>query len=179
MATLIIAIAFLALFHFLYDGIILPSIRQHLRNRLFALRDKLRLEYINGIDKQDIEAFNLTHEAINNFVNRLPMLTISVYAEIEVAIKNDHKLKEKVNKRRAILENCKSPKIKEVNESINKILFDAFIANSGGWMIYLIPMAVLLTIWRKLATNCKELVVVPHREIGKIMPRIDHSIPCM
>lgn len=179
MATLIIATVFLALFHFLYDGIILPSIRQHLRNKLFALRDKLRMEYINGLDKQDIEAFNLTHEAINNFVNRLPMLTITVRAEIEVAIKNDHKLKEKVNKRRAILESCQSAKIKEINESINKILLEAFIANSGGWLVYLIPVAVLLTIWQKLATDCRELVVVPHREIGKIMPRIDHSIPCM
>ncbi len=173
MAYIIIATMFIAAFHFMYDGIILPGIRQHLRNKLFALRDRLRMDYIKGIEKQDIEAFNMTHDAINTFANRLPLLTATVLVDVELAISKNEKLKENVDKRRAIIENCQSTEIKLINSEINKILTEAFLANTGGWLIYILPVAGVVSVWQRLVNDCRKLIAVPHHDIGKLIPYTD------
>ena len=42
MITLFYILIILAVWHFVYEAILLPSIRWNLRNELFALRDRLR-----------------------------------------------------------------------------------------------------------------------------------------
>lgn len=42
---------FILILHFIYDGIILSSIRQNNRNKLFALRGELRWLMIEGNEK--------------------------------------------------------------------------------------------------------------------------------
>lgn len=121
---------------------------------------------------------NLIHNAINTFANRLPMLTLAANAQIKLAISNDEKLKTSIDKNRAIIENCKSQEIKQVYEALNKILLEAYLANLGDWLIYVIPVAILVGTWKRVVTDCKKLIVVPHRDIGRILPNHDRTSTC-
>lgn len=179
MAIFLIILMAIAMMHFIYDGILLPSIRQHNRNKLFELRDRLRNDALNGLNKNDLEAFNMLHDGINNLVNKLPMLTVSVYVEIEMASKNDAKFNERIEKRRAVMENCSSDEIKAVRDEINEILIKSLIANTGGWMIYMIPIALVFGFWKRLINDCKKLLAIPNNEINRIIPDSDRYVSCM
>ena len=57
--------------HFIYERIILPSIRLHYRNQLFALRDVARRKIIDGGSDTSMQAATLVHDSLNNAINRL------------------------------------------------------------------------------------------------------------
>lgn len=50
---------------FIYQAIILPSIRLHYRYRIFELRDQLRRLVIEGRVREDDKAFQLLHDRLN------------------------------------------------------------------------------------------------------------------
>ena len=56
---------------FVYHSAILPGIRQWLRFRLFALRDKLRFLVVEGRVRETDPAFTLLHEKLNFMCSNL------------------------------------------------------------------------------------------------------------
>jgi len=175
MAIFIIAILIISILHFIYDGIILPGIRQHNRNKLFALRDRLRWEMIQGIQPEDIEAFNLIHDAVNIFTNRLPMLTISVQKAFKEDLEHNEKLRDIIQKRRKILNSCSNENIKNIALEMNGVLENTYIANAGGWFIYLIPIAIIVSTLKSLAEISSELTMAPPQEVHRIIPSTSPS----
>ncbi len=175
---IIILILFISILHFIYDGIILPSIRQNNRNELFSLRDELRWLMIEGINEKDILAFNLVHEAINSFSNRLPMLTISVQKSFQSDVENNVKLREIIQKRRDIINNCSNDEIKRIVGNVNLILEKTYISNSGGWFLYLVPIAITAVIFEKITEINAQLTMAPSQEVHRVIPHTDNSICC-
>jgi len=169
MDTLIIVIAFLAILHFIYDGIILTSIRLYLRNRLFVLRDELRSLRIHNGDGMDAGAFLLVHEGINNLLNRLHQLTITLKFHFEQTIEYDHELQERIKKRIVAIDECGDEEIKRIFSKANQVVEMAFVANAGGWFIYLIPIALLILSIKKLSQLASELVVIPSTEANRLL----------
>ena len=55
--------------HFIYESIILPSIRLSLRFKLFALRDQLRRMVMQGTASDEV--FRIQQSSINNAINML------------------------------------------------------------------------------------------------------------
>ncbi len=174
---IIILILFISILHFIYDGIILPSIRQNNRNELFSLRDELRWLMIEGINEKDIPAFNLVHDSINSFSNRLPMLTISVQKTFQSDMENNARLREIIKKRRESIDNCSNNDIKRIVSDVNLILDKTYISNSGGWFIYLIPIAITTIVFEKITEKSAQLAIAPSQEVDKVFPH-NNSIYC-
>lgn len=161
MSTFIIIAIVLALVHFVYESIIAPSIRLHLRNRLFELRDCLRVLKIDGLAKSHEEAFDLLHEGINNLLTRLPQLTVANTVLIENSYKSNPELRQKIDSRVDAIKKCGNNEIVDIFEKTNEIVEAAFMANMGGWFFYLIPIAVMVAAFSKLSTFTKELIATP------------------
>ena len=178
MAILMITVLFIAIFHFVYDDIVLPSIRQHLRNKLYALRDELRWLKINGIDHADNAAFELVHDAINTFANRLPMLTISVRQSFEREIKHNTQLQHIIETRTKTIKSCRNSDIQRIYAEVNNILETVYIANAGGWFIYIVPLAILLGTIKHIAAICGEIALMPTHQMNKLIPPPDRSLTC-
>lgn len=174
MGYLIAFLLTLSIVHFIYDGIILPSIRQHLRNKLFALRDELRWEKIKGIQKQDTRAFHLLHDAINNYVNRLPMLTISVKLAFERELRTNTLLNDSVQQSIVVVENCSNNHIIKIYREINDVLESAFIANSAGWLAYILPIIIAASVIKKLSELSTKITVIPQPIVKKLIPQVTH-----
>lgn len=177
-AVILIALFAIAILHFIYDGIVLPGVRQHYRNKLFALRDELRWEMIQGINAEDKDAFNLVHDAINAFANRLPLLTIAVQKAFEKDLEDNERLRKMIEKRREILAQCRNENIKRIAHEVNVVLEGVYIANSGGWFIYLIPIALVVTTLKKLTEVSSELAIAPVQEVRKIIPHTSNKACC-
>jgi hypothetical protein len=169
----------ITLWHFIYEAIILPSVRQDLRNQLFRLRDELRSIAIDGYVGRDVEAFNLLHESLNGLVNRVSLITFSVIFDIKSAIHNDKHLEEKIKKRQAILDDCLNTEVKKINEQLGQLITTACIANSGGWLIYIIPLVTLFFTGHQLISWSSQLIATPKAILSKAMIDNDHFNACV
>lgn len=171
MTILIYSILALATFHFVYDGIVAPSIRLHLRNRLFALRDELRAIHAAGVSREDHNAFWYVHEGINGLLNRLPGLTMSNRAAVRRAYETDAALRTIVKAREEMLDNCRDARIKKVFERSSAVVEMAFLANAGGWAVYVVPVAFCALTIGSLRKLASEIVLTPQSDANRLIPK--------
>jgi len=169
MKTSLLLFLVAVVWHFVYDGIIAPSIRLHLRNQLFILRDELRQVLIDGIPEVDKKAFWFVHGGINNFINRLPGLTIERAIALSEEYENNTKLQQLLDKNIDAVKNSDS-RIKEVFDKVNSVIEVAFIANMGGWFIYIIPVAVVWLVMSNLSRLATNLIVAPDKDVERFLP---------
>lgn len=164
------AVIFLALWHFVYDGIILPSLRLMLRSRLFKIRDKLRMHKIKSGSRINVSAFNIVHSGINNLINRLPYLDWKIKRDIAQEIERNPELLHKLNKRIEAINSCEDEELKKIFKKANSVVRLAFAANAGAWFIYLIPVVILYASIKKLTFIAKEFIVLPESKASQFIP---------
>ncbi|MEW5800263.1 MAG: hypothetical protein AB1728_14790 [Bacteroidota bacterium] len=169
MVTLFYVLFFLTILHFIYEGIILPSLRLKIRFNLFALRDKLRkLKSTYGKDLSD-EVFLDLQESINNTIRFLPRISIELIFEATKELKENPKLIQEAEKKIKLIESC------GVQEAINiqKESFDLFKLcigfNTLALFIYLIPLAVTLTLLKGSINIVNKIQFIPESEAEKII----------
>ena len=158
MTYAILALLLLSLIHYVYSGIVLPSIRFQLRNRLFALRDDLRnLKISQGSRCNDV-AFRLLHDGINNNLPRLQLLTLRFKVDFDERYKNDSAFRARIDGRRKVIDDCDDAEFKRIRDEVNQVVELAFIANMGGWFLYIIPIVLLLIPMFKISELAKQLI---------------------
>lgn len=155
MTYFIIAMIIIVTFHFIYDGIILPSIRLHFRNELFASRDSLRNLKINGvIAKEDDIAFSIVEGSINNSLNNLHNLNFSMLRRTPI---NHERAIQRLN----VVNSAKNPEITNIFNNVSGVMLRVFVANMGGWLIYILPIAILTHYLNKVRLSVKDLLLLP------------------
>jgi len=171
MTTFIILLSIIALFHFVYEAIIAPSLRMHFRNKLFVLRDEIRSVRMDGVHPDDEKAFWYTHDGINSFLSRLPLLTISARVKATLAYAEDADLQTLMKERRAMLANCKDERIRDIFERTSHLLEEVFVVNMGAWAIYVLPIVGFFASiggLKKLVTN---LILMPEKKREEVIPK--------
>ena len=166
----ILGLGAIALWHFIYDGIILPSIRWALRNRLFELRDRIRMLAIKDEVQNCEEAYCFVHDSVNVFLTRLHLLTISQAVEISRAIARDAKLRSRIQKRIDMIERCQNQEITDAFQKMDCVLRIALIANSGTWFLYVIPAFVVFLLMSYLTVLIRSLVSLSPSDASRLMP---------
>jgi hypothetical protein len=170
MATWIIILIGLALIHFVYEGILLPSIRLGLRDRLFHLRDELRALKIRQPEKFDGAAFDIVHDGINNYLNRLPQLTISFQNQFRRFFDANESFREQLKARRQIVDASPNEELKQIVKRADAVLQEALIANSAAWFVYLIPIIVFAVTLHATTSQVKALLSVPAARAANFFP---------
>ena len=169
MATLFIVFLGLAALHFVYDGIILPTIRLHLRYQIFAIRDDLRRLKIVYKDNLGNEDFHYLQDLANNSIRLLPYINLEILYRARQILTNQ-KIERKVMERIKRIESCKVADAVQIRIRINRCLGYAFVANSGMWLIYILPLILAAIFYDALKMIIKETVCLPSSEILKIAP---------
>jgi hypothetical protein len=158
-----------ALCHWIYEGIILPSLRLSLRYRLFALRDRLREVKLKNKEAVSDDVFRYLQGTINNGIVLLPFTDFRVLGAAE-AIEKDETLRNRIQKREAAITECQLSEIKEIVEEIGDIWWTAFISNTAAFAAYVVPLIFILHFWTQISGSIKKLVLVPEKEIEKAIP---------
>jgi hypothetical protein len=158
-----------ALLHWIYEGIILPSLRLSLRYRLFALRDRLREVKSKNNETVSDDVFRYLQGTINNGIALLPFTDFRVIGAAE-AIEKDESLRTRIQKREDAISRCQISEIKEIVTEINDVWWTAFISNTAGLAAYVIPLLFIWHFWTNISGSIKKLVLVPEREIEKAIP---------
>lgn len=175
MDILILIIAACAFLHFIYEGIVAPSIRTKLRNDMFELRDELRNLHISKDDRCSREAFEIAHTGVNQYLDRLHAVTISFMRRFREAYK-DADFRADVERRQMVLNSCESTELRKIVASANSRIELALFANSAGWLIYLVPVALLgiciKAITRWVHRRISQLFATPEAGTFRLMPDV-------
>lgn len=169
LCVLFMAAIFLAIWHFFYDGIILPGYRQQLRNTLFEIRDELRIYLYEHDDDEKRKVAKIMHHSVNNFINKIHHLNIRNLARIKREIDRDEKLKQELREQVDVLNSCNDELLRNITSRLDAVYRKAFFANSGGWLIYIIPVAAAYLLFSKITSGIRYTAVLPYQRMSKML----------
>jgi hypothetical protein len=171
MITEIILVLFvLAVAIFVYSGIIAPSLRLHLRYRLFSIRDRIRALMHAGDIEISPEQFELLHGGVNNALNIISSIDFRTLAYMEAELKRDEALRKRIEKRMAVLDACSSVEFRQLRQEAADCVRNAFLVNVGTWFLYLVPIAIAAICINKLRLIVMDLSCIPEREFNRLTP---------
>lgn len=142
LTTLFYVLCILAIVHFIYEKIILPSIRLSFRNQLFALRDKVRKEIIKGDLGADLAPAQLVHDGLNNAINRLHLMTLPNKIRAQRRMQSNPAIQARIKREVQQLKNCKNKDVIDVMMESGFILEKTMIFNNLMFLIYILPVAL-------------------------------------
>ncbi len=159
-----------AAFHFLWESILAPSFRCRLRFELFELRDELRWLHHQQPSGCDLDAFRYLQSAVNNGLRLLPRADFTLLRSVHNVLENDEALCRRIERRRQLIESSGSAELKAVQKRLQKITCQAFAINTGGWMIYVIPIVCAFASLGGINRFIKNTILIPESELDKVAP---------
>ncbi len=173
-AWMLVAVALLSAWHYVWDGIIAPSLRAEYRFKLFALRDRLReLKYQERID---VDLFEFLEESINTTIRFLPSFSIASLAESRRMIEHDPELSRRIEERLNRVQQSSNPEIKSILLGIVDIGYRTLTANSGSWYAFLIPLAGAIIPIRFAQYWVERFVALTEKEIDNALPQLSGTL---
>ena len=158
----------LAVWHYVYENIVAPSVRMLLRNRVFMLRDKLRKIKMTDSRLTD-EVFTVLEESLNKSITYLHALKISRFVDFQTAFEHAKALRARIEKRREIVTSCAVPEVLEIDEDLATSLHVALGINSGGWMIWIIPILLAVGFWKRVGATLRKLNLIPVNDAVRVL----------
>jgi hypothetical protein len=141
---------FLCCFHFLYEMIVAPSLRLNLGFRLFALRDQLRRLKMTAADELDDRHFHGLQDSLNALVRTLDVFDLSLLVRLRNLAKQDAAFRARVEARASVLDGSDMPEFLEIRKRSIRIALEALAVNSGGWIVYLIPVLFAVSFYSRV-----------------------------
>lgn len=157
--------------HFVYEGIILPFGRICLRNQLFKIRDRLRQYQIAGhVHAENHKAWVMVHDSTNWMLTRLHQITLSAQSRMFHELQKDENLQKRVLKRMAVIESCTDPSIQQAYQEARKVVGLSFALNMGAWAIYVFPIFLFFLMFRQIRRVIQSLVAAPACDADRLVP---------
>lgn len=160
MATLILILIAVSIAIFIYESIILPSIRLKIRYKLFALRDKLRTLKVEREDFEDLP-FKYAQESMNMALAYLRHFDIASFIEAERFFKQHPAIYKKATKRCEVLDSCKIEEFQVIRHQYIGTLVLASAANSFGllvlFLITIVPVIIIFKWFKVIKSKAIEI----------------------
>lgn len=131
--------------HFIYERILLPSVRLHYRNKLFELRDIVRNQIISNDSKEEVQAAELVHEALNNAINRLHLMTLPNRVRAQRRLSANPEIQARIRREVELFKKYRDGSLVVTIQESAKILDKVLFFNSLMLIVYTLP--IMLTIW--------------------------------
>jgi hypothetical protein len=170
MSYLIFGLALLALFHFVYESILAPSLRMKLHFELCALRDELRrLNWTRGRELTR-ENYDYLDEALLCLDSMLHRFDVGTLSAVSQELTRDPDLKREVEQRGRTLDGCAIVEAIEIRERLLRIASRALLINHGAWYIYVLPALFGWFGCGSARTLIRSAVSVPRSDLFRIAP---------
>jgi hypothetical protein len=153
MATVLFILILLAGYHFVIENIILPVMRDELKCRFVALRDKLIMLKIQ--DRISDNVFNQLNIIICTSANNIHHFDL-----FNLAAPSGKKPRHRIKSEELFefLSNSQDKEIKSLFNMIIRYAGKAFVINSIAWILYIIPLLPLFIVVILSYTGLRRLV---------------------
>jgi uncharacterized protein YfiM (DUF2279 family) len=166
--VLFLVLSAMAVVHFAYEAIVLPSIRAGRRYKLFALRDRLRkLKFASGIAIND-EAFNALDSSLSWQLENQHRLTFSMISLAKRAYVEDEDFRREVDRNGKFMESCQLQEFLAIRREAAEHMVGTIAWNCGGVLGYFLPpISVYLSMHHIMRTVVK-VVALPERNLERL-----------
>ncbi len=181
MIPILIFTAFwLAIWHFIWEGMLLPTIRMHLRYKLFNLRDQIRNLKYEMNDDFDSKTFHEVQHYINASINLLPVISPFLLFESMRRYSDDDQFRSRIEATLHALKAIDNADIEKVLTQTTKLTLQALLYNMGGWIPYAAPFLPIILLvkylnrsTKRLTKSISTLLSTPENELKRIRPHSD------
>lgn len=174
MEYFVVALFVLAILHFVLESAIMPSIRFSLRCKLFALRDDLRKLRESQPDKSSEKIFNTLDRSICSTISFLPYANFSVMISSMKMAEENPEFKKKVEDQISLIKNCGIQEVQHIAKQQEKYGELGLISNTAGWLLYFVPIAILvfpvIAFGKQIKKSVANLSYGPKHELASLMP---------
>lgn len=173
MTTLFLLLLYLALWHYIYEAILAPSLRLRLKHRLFALRDQLRMIQIERDSQVMQEDIAILHDGLNYYMSRLDRVTPSLVVRSHRRMQANPAMRKAVEKRAMIVASSRDQRIHRISDDIDQVLSRVLLVNAGGWGMYILPLVIAWRAYARLQRRVADLFMTPEKSMNAMM---DHGL---
>lgn len=160
----IIICAILAIFHFIYDGIIAPTIRISLKNKLFSIKNELlRLEERKDLTNNERKSLKYVIASTEILIKKMNNITISEFVKVKSSLNDSSLLHKEASGKIDFITKYSCPETIKAFDQSAEIFVRALIVNSGGWLIYIIPIYVILKPFKILSKKLNKVFSISDR----------------
>ncbi len=162
------AAVILALFHFLYEWAIAPAIRLKLKYRLFALRDQLRRAKLEMGSCFPDRHFCSLQDSLNVVIALVDKFDIGLIARARKLSADDPEFRKRCESRSQIMDDCRLEVAKSIRDQTTKLAMELLLVNCGAWVIYLLPIAVVVGGYSELKRCIPSLASISEPDLAKV-----------
>ena len=155
----------------MWEGIIAPSIRLEIRYELFKMRDAIRRLKIEYGDQFSNELFDTLQHTINNEIGLLHHATIGDFYKAYKKYGNKEQLPAEIEKLEQLIKDCPISEVRDIWTRSVAALVIAFIVNTGGWLIYIVPIIITLVSLNSIRKLAKILIGLSTNDVNKLFPQ--------
>lgn len=167
MATALVVITFLALCHFAYESIFVPTMRAGIRSELFALKEELR-EFERRLDPRAFQKqLHYVKNSIENLLQRGERLDLCTFFTVINDLEKNKELQAHLLERCRELDNSRSPEIKTSWEKAYTLAGKLLTVNMGGWFFLVVPIAMPFVFIHAMHEKAKALLSLPPSDNDK------------
>lgn len=161
----------LAAWHFFYESAYAPNWRLMQRLEIFAIRDAIRSYMSDTDDPAELEAAKFLQDKANATIAAMAHLSLPMLVDANTIVKQNSADQKKANYRREVIAASSSELIREWNTKLTRISAMAVFVNHGGWLIYLVPIAVLVAMFKWTRASVQQLISLPLDSFNRINRR--------
>lgn len=177
MEYFLVAFLVFALWHFVCEAILAPSLRLKLRFDLFILRDRVRELKIENAHAFRDKHFHYLQDSINTLLALLARFDIATMERIESEMKRNPELQKRAEERSRTLDDCTLEEANKIRYQTLRLASVALALNSGGWFLYVVPPLAIVAMWFGLSSyvssfkrRIKAIIAIPQSELDKVAP---------
>lgn len=145
--------------HFIYERILLPSVRLHYRNKLFELRDGIRREIIISKSGEENQAAQLVHEALNNAINRLHFMTLPNRVRAQKRLADNPEIQARLKREVELVKRVANTQVLDTITKSAEILEKVLIFNSLMLLVYSLPVFLIVYVVSKVVKAANSLLM--------------------
>lgn len=158
----IVILTVVAILHFVYESIVAPSLRLELRFELFRLRDEVELLKIGSLRAE-------LQDSINSLICLLFRFDPVTVRAISEEIDRDAGLKQRVEARSRILDDCVLPEVLAIRNRQLRIATKALAVNGGPMLVWLALPAWFFAGYNAVRNKIKNSLTVPGTDLKRFL----------
>ena len=170
MTYFILGLLLLAGWHFVYESILAPSFRLSLRYELFALRDELRKLKLSHGDELDERHYGFLQDSLNSMIAMLARYDLMTLSLVDREYSRNGEFRKRCEARAKVLDDCRIPDARAIRKRSVKIAVKAFVVNSGGWLVYVLPFVIGKVGYEWLKSRLRLSISLSESDLRRVAP---------
>ena len=164
----ILVLGALALWHFVFEGILAPALVLEERYKLFKLRDELRMLMIRRGDAIGTKPFRYMQDSLNGLIRYADRVDGTALIACNVRMRTDPGFRAHVHERMNAIETCQLPQVKTLRQQSTQIVSHLVGVNNGGWFVFLVPLALAWACYGALRQRVRALTSLSEGDLKTV-----------